>query len=70
MLVADTGIIVPKENADAFAHALETLLNMNRNAFQQLAEKAKKRIYTEFTIDRARVRFEEIYQRLFQKGND
>jgi glycosyltransferase involved in cell wall biosynthesis len=64
MLVADTGIVVPKENSDALAQGLEHLLAMPSNTRQQLGQKAKKRIQTEFTMERACERFESIYQQL------
>jgi glycosyltransferase involved in cell wall biosynthesis len=68
MLVADTGIVVPKEDSAALAQGLGRLLAMTPNARQQLGQKAKARIHAEFTMDRARERFESIYQRIIKKG--
>jgi glycosyltransferase involved in cell wall biosynthesis len=68
MLVADTGVVVPRENSVALAQGLEHLLAITPDARQQLAQKAKQRIYAEFTIERARERFEAVYQRTVGKG--
>lgn len=67
MLVADTGVVVPKANSAALADGLGRLLAMTTDARQQLGQKAKARIYAEFTMDRARERFESIYQRITRK---
>jgi glycosyltransferase involved in cell wall biosynthesis len=67
MLVADTGLVVPKENSDALAHALNSLVDMPAAKRQQLGQKAKARILAEFTIEHARSRFESIYQRMICK---
>lgn len=68
MLVADTGIVVPKEDSAALAQGLGRLLAMTPDARQQLGQKAKGRIHAEFTMDRARERFEAVYQRITSKG--
>lgn len=67
MLVADTGVVVPKEDSAALAFGLGQLLAMTPDARQQLGQKAKARIHAEFSIDRARERFESIYQRITRK---
>lgn len=67
MLVADTGVVVPKEDSAALALGLGQLLAMTPDARQQLGQKAKARIHAEFSIDRARERFESIYQRITRK---
>ncbi|MFC5474713.1 glycosyltransferase family 4 protein [Paraherbaspirillum soli] len=64
MLVADTGIVVPKEDSIGLAHGLADLLALAPDAHRQLGQKARERIHAEFTIERARERFEEIYQRI------
>jgi glycosyltransferase involved in cell wall biosynthesis len=64
MLVADTGVVVPKEDSAALAFGLGQLLAMTPDARQQLGQKAKARIYAEFSMDRARERFESIYQQI------
>lgn len=69
MLVADTGVVVPKEDSAALAQGLGCLLAMTSDARQQLGQKAKARIHAEFTMERARERFESIYQRVIKKGH-
>lgn len=67
MLVAETGVVVPKEDSAALALGLQQLLAMRPDARQQLGQKAKARIHAEFAIGRARERFESIYQRITTK---
>lgn len=61
MLVADTGYVVPKEDSYALASALERMLALDPEQRAALGEKAKRRITSEFTIERARQRFETLY---------
>jgi glycosyltransferase involved in cell wall biosynthesis len=61
MLVADTGYVVPKEDPTALAAGLEKLLELSVERRASLGKKAKQRIMSEFTIERARQRFESIY---------
>lgn len=67
MLVADTGYVVPKEDSAALAAGLEKMINLDSEARAALGAKAKQRIMAEFTIDRARERFESIYKSLTEK---
>jgi glycosyltransferase involved in cell wall biosynthesis len=67
MLVADTGVVVPKEDSAALALGLGQLLAMTPDARQQLGQQARARIHAEFSMDRARERFESIYQRTTRK---
>lgn len=66
-LIEKTGIVVPKENPAALAEGLETLLVMAPNQRAELGQKAKARIYAEFTMDRARERFDAIYRSISKK---
>lgn len=67
MLVADTGIVVPKENSPALAEGLASVLAMTPTARKQLGQKARDRVLSEFTVERVRERFEAIYQRLTEE---
>lgn len=67
MLVADTGIVVPRQSPAALALGLATLLAMEPDARQQFGQRAKARIHAEFTMEQARKRFETLYQRLTEK---
>lgn len=62
MLVADTGIVVPKENPEALAIGMGQLLAMSYEERQLLGQKAKTRIQTEFSMPRCTERFESVYQ--------
>jgi glycosyltransferase involved in cell wall biosynthesis len=64
LLVADTGVVVPKEDAPALAGGLERLLAMGPDARRSMGQRAQARIHAEFTVERSRERFEAIYQRL------
>lgn len=64
MLVADTGVVVPKENSEALAAALEQIVTIPTEARLQLGQKARVRIQDEFSMERARKHFEVIYERL------
>ena len=63
-LMADTGVIVPKEDSVALAEGLKQMLEMTREERSALGQKAKMRIYSEFTMERCRERFEAIYEKV------
>ena len=67
MLVADAGLVVPKENSVALAQGLSRVLRMTPAARQQLGQQAKARIQAEFTMERARERFEELYEQVIER---
>jgi glycosyltransferase involved in cell wall biosynthesis len=62
LLIADTGTVVPKANSEALAQGLTKLIEMTREDRSSLGQKARIRIHSEFTMDRCRERFEEVYQ--------
>jgi glycosyltransferase involved in cell wall biosynthesis len=64
MLVTDTGVVVAKEDADALAAGLSRVIDMTPEGRARLGQMAKARIHAEFTMARARERFEDIYLRL------
>lgn len=68
MLVADTGVVVPRSNPEALARGIEDLLSLTRDALRHLGQRAKARIHAEFTVERTRQRFDEIYRRLIEEG--
>lgn len=67
IMVADTGVVVPKEDAHALASGIEKILAMSPEELRRLGKKARARIHAEFTAERARERFEALYQRLTEK---
>jgi glycosyltransferase involved in cell wall biosynthesis len=62
MLVANTGVVVPKEKPVALAIGMGQLLAMPYEARQLLGQKANARIQTEFSMHRCTERFEAVYQ--------
>jgi glycosyltransferase involved in cell wall biosynthesis len=68
MLIADTGIVVPKEDPIRLARGLGRLLAMGPDSRRRLGQEARERIHAKFTIELARTRFEDIYQRVAGKG--
>lgn len=62
MLMADTGVLVPKGDPDALAQGVARLLALAPDARVQLGQRAKARIHSEFTMERARKCFEGIYE--------
>lgn len=64
MLLADTGVVVPKNNSPALAQGIQQLLEMDKDSRKKLGQRAKSRVEAEFSITRARERFEEIYKKI------
>lgn len=64
MLMADTGVLVPKADTDALAEGIARLLSLSCDARAQLGHKARARIHAEFTIERVQKRFESIYENI------
>jgi glycosyltransferase involved in cell wall biosynthesis len=61
VLVADTGVVVPRANPDALAHGVGELIARGPGYYRQLGQQARERIHTVFTMDCMRKRFEVIY---------
>lgn len=68
MLVSDTGIVVRKEDPVALAGAIAEMVSMGSANRYRLGTQARSRIGAEFSINRARERFEDIYTKLLRKG--
>lgn len=66
-LVVDTGVVVPKENAQALAAGLERLLSLPTAELHDLDRRARQRIHANFTMDHARQKFEQVYQQLLKE---
>lgn len=61
VLVADTGIVVPKANPDALAHGVGELISRGPGYWRQLGQRGRERIVSAFSMDCMRKRFEGIY---------
>jgi glycosyltransferase involved in cell wall biosynthesis len=68
MLLADTGVVVPKEDSLALAGGVELLLDMSLSARSDLGIRAKARVKSEFSIAKFREQFEAIYIHVLIKG--
>jgi glycosyltransferase involved in cell wall biosynthesis len=64
VMVGDTGIVVPKEDAPALAGALRRLIAMAPEERRSLGKRAQARANAEFSMRRARERFEALYLEL------
>jgi len=70
MLVADTGVVVPKEDSVALARGMERLLAMPVAQREQLGQRAKERIHANFSMERACKRFEMLYEQMTRKESN
>lgn len=70
MLVADTGLVVPKENPPALAEGLARFVAMTAGERRAMGQRARRRIQSEFALERTRERFEAIYQRLAEENRN
>ena len=68
MLLADTGLVVPKEDSPAMAKGVEQMLTLSPEARIALGLRAKARVVTEFSMELARQRFETIYQQVLNEN--
>lgn len=67
MLLGDTGVVVTKENPAVLAEGVMGVLALDLAQRSALGELAKTRVQAEFSIDRARARFEELYRRVLSE---
>ena len=61
VLVADTGVIVPKADSDALARGVSGLISRGPAYFRQLGQQARERIHATYDMRCVRERFESIY---------
>lgn len=66
LLLGDGGVVVPKEDPAALAGGLKGLLALTPAERAILGQKAKQRIHDEFTLSRARERYEAIYNNVLK----
>jgi glycosyltransferase involved in cell wall biosynthesis len=62
VLVGDTAVLVPPQNEQALAEGLLKVIALSENQRQQMGQRAKERVMSEFSIEKARARFEAVYQ--------
>jgi glycosyltransferase involved in cell wall biosynthesis len=64
LLVADTGVVVPREDAVALAAGIHSLLRLSPEARRDLGRAARARIVAGFSLERSRAQFHALYRRL------
>lgn len=69
VLMADTGVIVPKADPEALAHGVARLMALGLEGREQTGRKARERIRAMFTMGCVRERFELIYENVMARGN-
>lgn len=68
VLMADTGVLVPKADPDALARGVAGLMALAAEDRARLGQQARERIGALFTMDCVRERFEQIYEHVITKG--
>jgi glycosyltransferase involved in cell wall biosynthesis len=61
ILMADTGVIVPRSDPRALASGIAGLVQGGPGHYRQMGRRARERIHAVFTMECARGRFESIY---------
>jgi glycosyltransferase involved in cell wall biosynthesis len=68
VLMADTGVVVPKADPDALAQGVARLVALGPDYREQMGKRAKQRIRETFTMACVRQRFERIYENVLARG--
>ncbi len=66
VLAGDTAVMVPANDAEALASSLLKVIALQEDQRVQTGQRAKIRVTTEFSIEKARERFERIYREVFE----
>jgi glycosyltransferase involved in cell wall biosynthesis len=64
VLAGDTAILVPPEDAQALARGLSTIVAMSKKQREQMGRLVRERVMAEFSIGKARERFDAVYRGL------
>ncbi len=67
-LVGDTAIVVPPQNEQALAEGLLQVIALSAKQREQMGQQAKERVRSEFSIEKARARFEAVYKEVMSKN--
>ncbi len=68
LLMADTGVIVPRADPAALAGGVASLVALGPDHCAQMGRRARERIHAVFTMGRVRQRFESIYENVLTEG--
>lgn len=66
MMLGNTGTVVPKQNSGALANALLHIVTLSIEKRKQMGQRAKERVMSEYSIEKARARFEVVYEEIMQ----
>ena len=62
ILAGDTAVMVPANDVESLASGLLKVINLPEEQRVSLGQLAKARVTTEFSIEKARERFERVYR--------
>lgn len=68
VLMADTGVVVPKADPDALAQGVAQLLALDPEHRKRIGERARERIRATYTMSCVRQQFERIYENVMARG--
>jgi glycosyltransferase involved in cell wall biosynthesis len=68
VLMANTGVLVPRANPDALAQGVAGLVALDPAHRRQIGQQARARIGARFTMGCVRARFEHIYEGVIARG--
>jgi glycosyltransferase involved in cell wall biosynthesis len=67
VLTGDTVILVPSHNEQALAEGLLQVIDLPEKQRLQMGQVARERVINEFSIEKARARFDAVYQQIHEK---
>jgi glycosyltransferase involved in cell wall biosynthesis len=68
VLMADTGVLVPKADPEALAQGVTGLMALGPDDREQMGQRARERIRAMFNMSGVRERFERIYDNVIARG--
>jgi len=68
VLMADTGVLVPKADPEALAQGVTGLMALEPDDREQMGQRARERIRAMFNMTSVRERFERIYDNVIARG--
>jgi glycosyltransferase involved in cell wall biosynthesis len=68
ILLGETGVVVSQGTSQLLAQGLTQLLDLSKQELHMLGVKARARVEAEYSIDKARHRFEDVYRQVLLEG--
>lgn len=68
VLTGDTAILVPPEDEQALAQGLLKVLALSKDQREQMGQRARVRVKSEFPIEKVRARYDALYRELLSGG--